>query len=198
MLVTKPSVLVIFGPSGAGKSTLLKRLLLDFKNSLSFSVSHTTRKPRPGERDGVDYHFVSREVMQREIAAQAFIEHVQFSGNLYGTSYKSVNDITTRNKLCVLDLEVCGVKLVKASSLNPLSNYLFIRPPSYEILEERLRKRGTETEKDLQERLATVRDTLAYGDDPRNRDYVVVNDDVEHAYTELKGVVGKLIAGPGV
>ncbi|XP_004028586.4 guanylate kinase isoform X3 [Gorilla gorilla gorilla] len=149
-----PRPVVLSGPSGAGKSTLLKRLLQEHSGIFGFSVSHTTRNPRPGEENGKDYHFVTREVMQRDIAAGDFIEHAEFSGNLYGTSKVAVQAVQAMNRICVLDVDLQGVRNIKATDLRPI--YISVQPPSLHVLEQRLRQRNTETEESLVKRLAAA------------------------------------------
>eukprot|EP00124_Ichthyophonus_hoferi_P004546 Ihof_evm2s515 gene=Ihof_evmTU2s515 len=131
-------ILLCFGPSGAGKSTLLKKLFAEFPNAFGFSVSHTTRQPRAGEQPGKDYHFVTREELLAEVAKGMFIEHAEFSGNIYGTSQQSVKDVLDQGKLCVLDIDVQGVEILKKSFLHGETVYVFIRPPTIEALESRL------------------------------------------------------------
>ncbi|XP_070316978.1 guanylate kinase isoform X2 [Odocoileus virginianus] len=150
-----PRPVVLSGPSGAGKSTLLKRLLQEHGSIFGFSVSHTTRDPRPGEENGKDYYFVTREVMQRDIAAGDFIEHAEFSGNLYGTSKAAVRAVQAMNRICVLDVDLQGVRNIKKTDLRPI--YIFVQPPSLDVLEQRLRQRNTETEESLAKRLAAAR-----------------------------------------
>ncbi|XP_044804348.2 guanylate kinase isoform X2 [Bubalus bubalis] len=150
-----PRPVVLSGPSGAGKSTLLKKLLQEHGSIFGFSVSHTTRDPRPGEENGKDYYFVTREVMQRDIAAGDFIEHAEFSGNLYGTSKAAVRAVQAMNRICVLDVDLQGVRNIKKTDLRPI--YIFVQPPSLDVLEQRLRQRNTETEESLAKRLAAAR-----------------------------------------
>nr|XP_029721477.1 guanylate kinase-like isoform X3 [Aedes albopictus] len=162
MVKQGPRPLVICGPSGSGKSTLLKKLFKEFPETFGFSVSHTTRKPRPGEEDGVHYHFVSVEEMQAAIENGEFIETAVFSGNMYGTSKQAVENVQQQGKVCVLDIEIEGVKQVRNSDrLNPL--LVFVNPPSIAELERRLRGRQTETEESLQKRLNTARVEIEYG-----------------------------------
>ena len=138
---------MLCGPSGSGKSTVMKKLMAEFGEYFGFSVSHTTRQPRPGEEEGRDYHYVTRETMQQLVEEGQFIENAQFSGNMYGTSKTAVEDVLANGKICILDIDVQGVKAVKGTDLSPL--LVFIKPPSLETLEERLRARGTETEESL-------------------------------------------------
>jgi len=175
--------IVLSGPSGVGKSTILKRLMAEFPNSFGFSVSHTSRNPREGEKNGVDYHFSDKETMQAEVDQGLFIESATFGGNMYGTSKKAVRDVAEQNKICILDIDEQGVKnLKKISDINPL--FCFIKPPSIEILEERLRGRGTETEESFQKRMATAKSAIDYADSGVY-DCVFVNDDLERCYMEF-------------
>ncbi|GFR16286.1 guanylate kinase [Trichonephila clavata] len=179
-----PRPIAVCGPSGSGKSTLLKRLLEEYRDYIEFSISHTTRKPRPNEVDGKDYHFVSREEMEEAIATDEFLEHAEFSGNIYGTSKNAVKQIQNNGKLCILDVEMIGVKNLRKTNLNP--KFIFVKTPSIEVLEKRLRNRNTESEESLQKRLARAREELVYGETPGNFDLIVVNDDLEEAYRQLK------------
>ncbi|XP_003747017.1 guanylate kinase [Galendromus occidentalis] len=182
--------LVICGPSGSGKSTLLKRLL-KANECFSLSVSHTTRKPRLNEVNGVDYHFVSREEMEKAIENGDFIEHTQFSGNMYGTSKSAVRAVMEKGRICILDIEIEGVKNIKNTDLDPL--YVFVKPPSLQELERRLRNRQTETEESLSSRLKRAVDEMAYGDEAGNFDLVIVNDDRDDAYASLESFLQKEI-----
>ncbi|KAI9827032.1 MAG: guanylate kinase [Phylliscum demangeonii] len=155
-----PRPVVISGPSGAGKSTLLKRLFAEHPDTFGFSVSHTTRPPRAGEQDGREYHFVDRPTFGRLIRDHAFLEHAVFSHNQYGTSFQAVRDVAARGRICVLDIEMEGVKQVKRSSLN--ARFVFVAPPSLEELERRLRARGTEDEASLEARLAQARREMEF------------------------------------
>jgi guanylate kinase len=183
---------VFCGPSGSGKSTLLKRLMSEFPNAFAFSVSHTTRKPRPGEENGREYHFVSREDMLNAIEQNEFLEHAEFSGNIYGTSKKSVENVLNSGRICVLDIELQGVKNLKTTNLNPI--FCFIKPPGMETLEKRLRERGTETEESLQKRLDTAKLELEYEKSEQNAfDHVIINDNLDSAYEKLKEILRKQI-----
>ncbi|KAG0318669.1 hypothetical protein BGZ99_005513 [Dissophora globulifera] len=180
--------IVISGPSGSGKSTLINLLFKEYPETFGFSVSHTTRKPRPGEENGIAYHFVSNEAMKQLIAEKRFLEHAAFAGNLYGTSLAAVDHvINMHNKVCLLDIDLQGVRRVRESGLQ--ARYIFVRPKSLTTLEERLRSRGTETEEAVQKRLERAKDEWAYGMDPKNFDHVVVNDDLDKAYTDLRDYI---------
>uniref|UniRef100_A0A3P9JP15 Guanylate kinase n=1 Tax=Oryzias latipes TaxID=8090 RepID=A0A3P9JP15_ORYLA len=184
-----PRPVVLSGPSGAGKSTLLKKLMKDHQGVFGFSVSHTTRNPRPGEEDGKDYHFTTREVMQEGIDNGEFIENAEFSGNMYGTSKAAVEDVRAKNLICILDVDIQGVRRIKETDLNPI--YISIQPPSIEIL-QRLRDRQTETEDSLQKRLEAARIDMELSKEPGVFDVVIINDDLERAYEELKDILNEV------
>ncbi|XP_031825529.1 guanylate kinase isoform X1 [Nomia melanderi] len=184
MLQKGPRTLVLCGPSGSGKSTFIKKLFEEYPDKYGFSVSHTTRKPRPGEEDGKHYYFTSKEKMEKQIEQGEFLETATFSGNLYGTSKQAVEDVQRAGKICVLDIDMQGVKQVKQSSLNPL--YVFVKPPSMDELEKRLRNRQTETEESLQHRLSAAKAEIEYGEKPGNFNIVIVNDNFSKAYEKLK------------
>ncbi|CAI2180221.1 9218_t:CDS:2, partial [Funneliformis geosporum] len=163
---------VVSGPSGSGKSTLLKRLFKDYPDKFGFSVSHTTRSPRQGEENGVHYHFVSRDEFVKLVNQNQFIEHAEFSGNLYGTSIEAVRSVSSLGKICILDIELNGVKSVKRTDLN--ARFVFIKPPSLESLKERLLGRNTETEESIQARLDAAKEELAYADQEGSHDIIII------------------------
>ncbi|XP_049453606.1 guanylate kinase isoform X4 [Epinephelus fuscoguttatus] len=179
-----PRPVVLSGPSGAGKSTLLKKLMQEYDSVFGFSVSHTTRNPRPGEQDGKDYHFVTREAMQAGIDNGEFIESAEFSGNMYGTSKAAVQAVQAKNLICILDIDMQGVKNIKRTDLNPL--YISIQPPSIDVLENRLRHRKTESEESLQRRLQIATVDMELSKEPGMFDVQIVNDNLEDAYGQLK------------
>ncbi|XP_030748401.1 guanylate kinase isoform X1 [Sitophilus oryzae] len=178
-------LLVFCGPSGSGKSTLVNKMMLEYPDKFGFSVSHTTRNPRPGELNGKHYYFTTKEAIQQSIDDGNFIETAVFSGNIYGTSKAAVEDVIHRGKVCVLDIDVQGVKQIKKSSYKPW--YVFVAPPSLEELENRLRGRNTENEESLQQRLTVANEELVYGNTPGNFDLIIINNDLNHAYNALKG-----------
>ena len=170
--------LVIAGPSGVGKGTLIKRLNATHPGVFAFSVSHATRAPRPGEVDGVSYNFVTVEKFESLIAENAFLEYAKVHGNYYGTSFKAIENVTKQGKLCVLDIDVQGAR--SARKAHVVGKFVFMTPPSLEVLESRLRGRGTETEESIQRRMATTKYEMAAVDEEVNGarlfDHVICND----------------------
>lgn len=146
-------------------------------------MSHTTRQPREGEKDGVDYNFVTIEKMRADVAAGQFIEHAEFAGKMYGTSKAAIQAVLDGNKICVLDVDEQGVKNIKGADFNSI--YIFIAPPSMEELEKRLRGRGTESEESLKKRMETAGSAMEFTKSGAY-DLVLVNDDLEEAYKKLK------------
>ncbi|KAL1508382.1 hypothetical protein AB1Y20_004492 [Prymnesium parvum] len=178
---------VICGPSGVGKGTLLQKLLADFPDEFGFSVSHTTRGARPGEQDGVHYHFCEKAEMEAMIKRGEFIEYAHVHQNIYGTSIAAVETVRAAGKTCLLDIDVQGAQIVKQTDLDAL--FLFVAPPSFEELERRLRGRRTESEEKVQVRLETARKELAFLTDPANEGFfnvVIVNENLDEAYAQLK------------
>lgn len=182
VMMSRP--IVLSGPSGTGKSTLLKKLFAEFPTKFGFSVSSTTRSPRPGEIDGKDYNFVNVEEFKDMIAKDKFIEWAQFSGNYYGTTVESVKKVTNSGKTCILDIDMQGVKSVKYKT-DLDARFLFVAPPSLEDLEQRLRGRGTETEDSIAKRLAAAKAEMEYAETDAH-DKILVNDNLDKAYKELK------------
>ncbi|KAF8633919.1 hypothetical protein AX15_001104 [Amanita polypyramis BW_CC] len=186
--------LVISGPSGVGKSTLLHRLFREFPDNFGFSVSHTTRDPRPGEVNGQNYHFIARQKFLDLIQEGAFIEHAQFSGNYYGTSFDGVRHVQQQGKRCILDIEAQGIQQVKKTDLDPV--YLFISPPTLSALRNRLQGRGTESISSVEKRLAIALNEIQYAKQPNAHDVVIINDDLDRAYEQLKRIaLGERISG---
>ena len=194
---------VITGPSGVGKSTLIKKLMAEFPGQFGFSVSHTTREPRPGEQAGVDYHFVTRDQMQQDIDAGLFVEHAEVHGNLYGTSIEAVQAVTRQGKVCLLDIDVQGAESVRRSKLASTTSFVFFAPPTAEVLEQRLRGRGTETEERIQKRLGnSLKELAIYEANPDAWDLTLkwYNEQVDDAYQDFRSfLVGQIpTEGPSV
>jgi len=175
--------IVIVGPSGVGKSTLIRRLTDQFSDVFGFSISHTTRAPRGGEQDGVDYHFVEPGTMMQMINAGEFLEHAEVHGNFYGTSRKAVEDVLMGGKMCLLDIDVQGCRSVRSSDLCPYT--IFIMPPSLDELERRLKDRATDSEETIAKRVANAAAEIQAAGEPGLFDVVIVNDDIEQAHHDL-------------
>lgn len=184
--VEKP--IVISGPSGVGKGTLISKLMKEFPSMFGFSVSHTTRAPREKEQNGFHYHFSDRSVMERDIKDGKFLEFASVHGNLYGTSVEAVEVVADAGKGCILDIDVQGARSVRTSSLDAI--FIFISPPSFDELEKRLRARATETEEQIQKRLRNARAELEQGKSSGLFDHILVNDDLESCYENLKNILG--------
>jgi guanylate kinase len=182
--------LIICGPSGVGKGTIINELLKCYPDKLGLSVSHTTRLPRPGENNGIHYHFVKKEWMEDKIKQtnndNFFIEYANVHGNLYGTSKNAVEYVQNQGKLCILDVDVQGVIQIKKS--NFIGKYIFIAPPSIELLENRLRLRGTETEEQVKLRLKNAKQELEYGYTKGNFDEIIINDELSDAIKKVTDI----------
>ena len=168
-----PSLIVVSAPSGAGKSTVLARVLGRVP-ALRFSVSHTTRAPREGELDGVEYHFVSREAFESLARSDRLLEWAHVHGQLYGTAKAEYERARERREDLLLDIDVQGADQVRARF--PAAVSVFILPPSYAVLEQRLRTRGQDDEASIRRRLETARREVPLY---RRYDHVVINDDIE-------------------
>ena len=180
---------VITGPSGVGKGTLIRNLL-ELVPDLELSVSATTRAPRPGERDGVEYHFLSDEEFERMSRAGDLLEHATYSGRRYGTPRSEVEPRLADGRSVVLEIEVQGARQVRESM--PEAVQVFIAPPSAETLRERLVGRGTDPPEEIERRLGVAEEELrARGE----FGHVVVNDDLERATDELVNLVRAIAPG---
>jgi guanylate kinase len=177
-------LLLLAGPSGAGKSSVV-RPVVDADPRLAFSVSCTTRAPRPGERDGVDYHFLTRAEFERQRDEAAFLECAQVHGQLYGTRAADLDTIFARGQVPVLDVDVQGGAQIRRRFRGRIVS-VFIEPPSLEELERRLRGRGTEDEAALQIRLRNARGELAEAGHYQHR---IVNAELEQARAELRALL---------
>jgi guanylate kinase len=182
-------VFVITGPSGVGKGTLISRLR-ERVPELELSVSATTRPPRAGERDGIDYHFLTPDQFQAHVDADDFLEHAEYSGNRYGTLRSEVDRRLHDDRPVVLEIEVQGARQVRDALPDAVA--VFIAPPSLEALRGRLLGRGTDTPEQVQRRLETAEREL--GAQPEFS-HVVVNDELERASDELGRVVRTELGG---
>lgn len=177
-------ILVVFsGPSGSGKGTVLARYFAAHPEA-AFSVSATTRAPRPGEADGVNYHFVSRERFEEMIAQGEVLEYTQYNGNYYGSPAGPIREALEKGRDVVLEIEVEGAMQVRERF--PEALLVFVLPPSFGELERRLTGRGTETPEQIAGRLAAARREIALA--PRY-DYLLVNDRVEEAAQKLGEII---------
>jgi guanylate kinase len=177
------NLIVVSAPSGTGKSTILARVLAQLPK-LRFSVSHTTRAPRPGEQDGVQYHFVSREAFDAMVREERLLEWANVHGERYGTARAEYDAACAAGEDLLLDIDVQGAAQVRAHFKDALS--VFILPPSAAALEARLRGRGQDREESIRTRLANARrELLGY----REYDYVVVNDDLERCVLALQCII---------
>jgi len=173
---------VIAAPSGAGKTSLM-RALLERRPGLSFSVSCTTRAPRPHEQNGRDYHFISRAEFERLVQADAFIEHADVFGNLYGTLRATVESALAEGRDLILEIDWQGANQVRRRL--PEAIQIFILPPSRSELEARLRKRGTDSPEAIARRLAESVSEMSHW---REFDYVVINGDFDQALAEMEAI----------
>ena len=174
---------IVSGPSGVCKSTVLKALL-ERRRDVYFSVSATTREMRPGEEDGVHYHFLEVDTFRQWIARGEFLEYAEYVGNLYGTPKRYVDEAMDRGEDVILDIEIQGAIQVK--SKRPETVSIFIAPPSWTELERRLTERGTDSPDKVQKRLlrAKVEFQTAH-----TYDYFVINDNVDNAVRELEAIM---------
>ncbi|MGN0423924.1 MAG: guanylate kinase [Acetatifactor sp.] len=179
----KGILIVISGFSGAGKGTLVKELLRQY-DEYALSVSMTTRAPRTGERDGVDYFFTTKEKFEETIAAGGLLEYASYCGNYYGTPKAYVEEMLAAGKNVILEIEVQGGTQIR--ELFPESLLLFVTPPSAQELENRLRARGTETEEVILRRLARAAQEAPY---MINYEYIVINDDLPRCVSDIHRIV---------
>ena len=182
-LPTLPIVFVISAPSGSGKSTLVERLLKSVPGLL-FSISYTTRPPRPNERNGKDYNFINRQDFEERILRGEFLEHAEVFGNYYGTSRLALDSAARQNKDLVLDIDVQGARQLKRAL--PEASTIFVLPPSRAVLEQRLRTRSQDSDEVIERRLRgaaeEVRNYTQY-------DYVLINTNLDESAAELEAIV---------
>jgi guanylate kinase len=184
-------IIVISGTSGSGKTSVVNRLL-ERHSDLCIAISATTRQPRPNERDGREYYFVSHEEFIQRQEQQEFIEWAKVHGNLYGTLVSEIGRIETAGQSILLDIDVQGAASIRQRY--PDAVEIFIKPPSIEELERRLRQRGTEDEQDLLRRLKTAGQEIAASEE---FDHIVVNEEIEAATKEVELIIQARGAGKG-
>ncbi|VEU81148.1 guanylate kinase [Haploplasma axanthum] len=180
----KGLLVIISGPSGVGKGTVRRALFNKPNHNLVYSVSMTTRKPRPGEVDGVDYYFVDRETFEKRIAEGKFLEWAEFVGNYYGTPKDIIDEELAEGKEVVLEIEVDGALQIRKNVKDAV--FIFIVPPGKQALYDRLLKRGTESPEIIKQRVekADKEFLLAH-----KYDYIVVNDDVDNAADRIMAII---------
>ena len=185
----KGTLFVISGPSGVGKGTLVSMLRKNHPE-IKLSVSATTRNPRPGEINGVHYFFLTKEDFKNRIKSGEFLEWAEFSGNFYGTNKNFVEKMLKDGQNIILEIEVQGALQVKNKLQEAI--LIFIEPPSFEELKSRLLKRSTESEEEIQKRLAVVKTELHQ---KKEFNYVMVNDNLDTAFKNLENIILKEIDG---
>jgi guanylate kinase len=181
-MIKEGILIVLSGPSGAGKGTICKKLLKE--TNIQYSISATTRKARPGEEDGRDYFFISKEEFENKLQENGFLEWAQVYDNYYGTPKQFVEEVLAQGKDCILEIDPQGAKKVKEE--NPDCVLIFIAPPSMEELETRITNRGTENLSEITKRLSCAREEML---SMQNYDYVVVNDQVSEAVKKIQAIL---------
>jgi guanylate kinase len=174
---------VLSSPSGGGKSTIARHLLAA-REDLGYSVSATTRAPRPGEQDGVDYHFIPPDEFARRVGAGEFVEWAEYGGSRYGTLKAEVDRVTAEGRCVVLDIEVAGARQVRKAF--PESVHVFVLPPSGAVLAQRLRMRRTDDAVAQARRLAIAKEEIGAAGE---YDYVIVNDDLVTAVAQVAAIL---------
>ena len=176
----KGAILILSGPSGCGKSTLLKEVYKDI-DDYYFSISTTTRAPREGEVNGVDYFFVTKEEFEKDINNGDFLEYAKVHDNYYGTSLKPINKALDESKLVIFDIDVQGHEIVR-KKLSSITTSVFITTPSLEVLESRLNSRNTDSIEIIEKRIKNAKGEVEYFQD---YDYLIINDDLQTAAKQL-------------
>lgn len=181
--MAKGKPILITGPSGVGKGTIV-RSLLQRHPELCLSISTTTRNPRPGEIDGVDYYFTSRNAFEKAIAGSEFLEWTKYAGNYYGTPKTQVKELLEQGKLVILEIELLGARAIAETFPDALR--IFILPPSLAQLEARLRKRGKDSESAIEKRLMRAKEEIAAKDE---FEIQIVNDNLAQTITQIEQVI---------
>ena len=182
----KGLLIILSGPSGVGKGTVRKYIMKHHSFPLEFSISMTTRAPRPTETNGVEYYFVSKEEFQRNIDEDNFLEWAEFVGNRYGTPKSYVEELRNQGQNVILEIEINGAEQVLKKVKDDRVISFFLKPPSLKQLEERIRKRKSESEETIQKRLAKGRSEL---EKAKNYDFVILNDRIKRAGDEIISII---------
>ncbi|AST09569.1 guanylate kinase [NY_014 poxvirus] len=175
--------IILSGPSGAGKSTIIRKLLKEYGNIFGFVTSHTSRFPRPMEQNGIDYHYVSKEDIWKGVANGNFLEHTEYSGNIYGTTKNAFRKASANNHIAIMDLNIDGVRNLKYTSIMPYSVYL--RPTSLKMVETKLRNRNTETDDEIYRRIMLAKYDMETCTEPGLFDDIIIEDNVNEAYSKF-------------
>ena len=181
--MSSPGVLILSAPSGAGKTSLARKLV-ESRQDVGLAVSHTTRPQRPGEADGVDYHFIDKAKFETMIAAGQFIEHATVFGNHYGTSVTAVETLISRGKHAILDIDWQGARNVRHKF--PAARSVFVVPPSLAVLEQRLKLRKQDSDEVIASRMRLAMSEFSHKDE---YDYIIVNDQFDQAFAELEAIL---------
>lgn len=191
-------LIILSSPSGAGKSTLSKRLR-EWDKTIEFSVSATTRAPRDGEQDGVDYHFLTEEAFKKTVAEDGMLEHAHVFGNFYGSPKAPVQAAIDQGSDVLFDVDWQGAQQISRSSLQDHVLSVFVLPPSIKELRRRLESRGQDSSEVIQKRMAKSWDEISHWD---GYDYVLINDDLDATFERLKAIISaerlKLSQQPGM
>ncbi|MBE6870956.1 MAG: guanylate kinase [Ruminococcaceae bacterium] len=182
-MMSKGTLFVISAPSGSGKSTLIKNILASRRNTV-FSVSMTTRKPRGEEKDKIDYHFVTKDYFKSRIEVDDFLEYAEYCDEFYGTPRTFVEMNIEQGNDVILEIDTQGARRIRSVCKDAV--HIFVMPPSFEVLEQRLRDRATETEEKIQKRLYTARSEMTRADE---YDYIVINDDLQEATMKMLSIM---------
>lgn len=191
IIMKKGLLIILSGPSGVGKGTVRKYIMKHHSLPLVFSISMTTREPRSTETNGVEYYFVSKEEFQRNIDEDNFLEWAEFVGNRYGTPKSYVEQLRNEGKNVILEIEINGAEQVLQKVKDNRVISFFLRPPSLKQLEERIRKRKSESEETIQKRLAKGKSEM---EKAKNYDFVILNDRIKRAGDEIVSIIKKFDA----
>lgn len=178
-------LIVISAPSGAGKTTITRRILSDHPNELAFSISATTRDKRNGEQDGVDYYFLTRDEFVQRIKDNALIEYEEIFGNYYGTPISEIERARANGKRLIFDIDVKGGISIR-NRFPDITQLIFIAPPSFAVLRERLEKRGSETPETIERRLARAKMEMEMAE---VYDHIIINDDLDTSVKEAESLI---------